>query len=152
MVALLLIVVVASVCVAVTVQRLRARRWTSRAIAVGPHPAETFDEVWLQTTPPRASMRGDPERRTGALTVDPLAQRALFRTDGGDVVQLAEVTDVLAGRRGRDFVNTWIEVHAELDGAPSVVYVNDGGWFGWRPLLTGSNGRLATSLASLRRR
>lgn len=149
MVALLLIVVVVALCIVVAVQRLRARRWTSQALDGSAHDVETFGEVWLQTTTPRSSMRGDRERQSGELSVDPRSHRALFRIDTGEVVQLANLTDVSAGRRGRDAINTWIEVHAELDGAPSVVYLNDGGWFGWRPLVTGSNRRLAQSLAAL---
>jgi hypothetical protein len=149
MAALILVVVIALLCVAVAVQRLRARRWTLEAMDAWPRQAETFHDIWLQTTPPRSSMRAYRDRRTGALSVDPRSQHALFRTDAGDVVRLDAVTDMRAGRRGSDLVNTWIELHAELDGAPSVVYLNDGGWFGWRPLLTGSNRELARSLASL---
>jgi hypothetical protein len=149
MAALILVVVVALLCVVVALQRVRARGWTSQATDAGTRDAETFTGIWLQTTPPRAAMRAYRDRRSGALTVDPVSHHAQFRADTGDVVRLDAVTDVRAGRRGSDFVNTWIEVHAQLGGGPSIVYLNDGGWLGWRPLLTGSNRKLAQSLASL---
>jgi hypothetical protein len=50
---------------------------------------------------------------------------------------------------GSDFVNTWIEVHAEVAGQPTVAFLTDGAWLGWRPLLTGSNMRIVSSLAQL---
>jgi hypothetical protein len=46
-------------------------------------------------------------------------------------------------------VNTWVQVDCDVNGARMLVYLNDGGWLGWRPILTGANTRLADALASL---
>jgi len=59
------------------------------------------------------------------------------------------VLDVLVGRRGSDFVNRWIELKYGGSANPSTVYLNDGGWRGWRPILTRSNRKIAAELRAL---
>jgi hypothetical protein len=64
-------------------------------------------------------------------------------------VVLSDVREVSVGRRGSDIINKWVEVSASLDGAPGRVYLNDGGWLGWRALLSGSNEPIVEALAAL---
>lgn len=67
----------------------------------------------------------------------------------GTIVELVDISDVRMGGRGTDFVNTWVEVRMG-DAAPRpLLYLNDGGWFGRRALLTGSNVRIASAVAGL---
>jgi hypothetical protein len=94
-------------------------------------------------------MRAYRDRQTGDLVVDPVQGHALFEPKRGDPTVLTRISAVQMGGRGSDFVNTWIEVHAEVAGAPKVAFLTDGAWLGWRPLLTGSNTRIVRSLAQL---
>jgi len=52
---------------------------------------------------------------------------------------LEHLHQVLHRRRGSDFFSRWIEVrYGEFDYL-STVYLYDGGWNGWQPLLTRTN-------------
>ena len=105
-----------------------------------------FEEMWCQSELPRASMAARESTRTGVLTVTPTAVE--FRDSRG-TIQLDPVLKVSSGRRGSDFFNRWIEVEFGLRESPSTVFLNDGGWRGWRPILTRSNRRVASELTSL---
>ena len=72
-----------------------------------------------------------------------------FETEAGFPVHLTNVSDVSAGRRGSDKANTWIEVHGEVESKPTVVFVTDATWYGWRPILSRSNEEIAKALAKL---
>jgi hypothetical protein len=63
------------------------------------------------------------------------------------VIQFQPILSVEKDRRGSDFMNRWIEVRYGVAASPSVAYLNDGGWRGWRPLLTASNRRMAVELS-----
>jgi hypothetical protein len=134
--------------------RHRVRRWRRRAtvesnddlVLRGP---VSFPTIWFQTTPPRRRLRAYDDRVTGELLVGPDEGQVLFKPNPGGTLVLSKIVDVQMGRRGTDLANAWIEVHAEMDAAPTVVYLNDGTWMGWRPLLSDSNVRIATALAQL---
>ena len=68
---------------------------------------------------------------------------------GERVLRLQPVLDVLVGRRGKDFVNRWIELRYGDSANPSTGYLNDGGWRGWRPILTRSDRQIAAELRTL---
>lgn len=140
----------------VAVQRQTARRWhegvgaASAGASPSGDPASRFHNVWFQTTTPRAAMRAYRDRQNGDLIVDPVQGHARFEPKGGGpTIALTKIADVRMGGRGSDFVNTWIEVHAMVDAQPKVVFVTDGAWLGWRPLLTRSNLRIVRSLDRL---
>ncbi len=59
------------------------------------------------------------------------------------------VLDVLVGRRGTDLLNRWIELRYGDSANPSTMYLNDGGWRGYRPILTRSNRKIAAELMEL---
>jgi hypothetical protein len=141
----------------VAVQRLRARGWrqpqeaaSQPDLAASEPLGQRFQKVWFQTTPPRAALRAYKDRQMGDLYVDGGKRQALFAVVGRDAVVLTRISDVQLGGRGGDFVNTWIEVHGEIAGESCVVFLTDGAWLGWRPLLTRSNVRIVRSLAHLR--
>jgi len=84
--------------------------------------------------------------RTGVLTVTTTS--AEFRDSRG-AIRLDPVLKVSSGRRGSDFFNRWIEVEFGRQESPSTLFLNDGGWRGWRPILTRSNRRVVSELTSL---
>lgn len=71
------------------------------------------------------------------------------RGNGDRVLRFQPVLGVLVGRRGTDFLNRWIELRYGDSTNPSTVYLNDGGWRGWRPILTRSNRQIAADLSVL---
>ena len=132
----------------VAVQRVRARRWHfQHFVGTRGDGSAEFRGVWLTKTPPQASLGATRQRETGSLSIDYSLGRAVFARRSGGELLLTGVNAVAMGRAGSDFVNTWIEVHA--DGQPSPVYLNDGRWLGWHALLTRSNERMASALAVL---
>jgi hypothetical protein len=92
------------------------------------------------------SLRAHLDRSTGELLVG--NREAEFRHKG-TVTRFAGIRRVSVGRRGTDIQNKWIQVDYGDPAAPSTVYLNDGGWLGWRPLLTSSNKRIAEALGAL---
>ena len=135
-------------------RRRRVRRWRKRATVESNDGRSvrgpvSFPRIWFQTTPPRRSRRAYEARVTGELFVDPDEGQVLFKPNPGGTFVLSKIVDVQMGRRGTDLANVWIEVHAEMDAEATVVYLNDGTWMGWRPLLSDSNVRIATALARL---
>jgi hypothetical protein len=147
-------VVVAVLFALVAMQRHRTRAWRAGAgeSSQGDPPGDgptRFQKVWFQMTPPRASLRAYKDRKMGDLIVDPTQGAAFFQAVGDDVVVLARISDVRIGGHGTDFINTWIEVHAEVSPETRVVYLTDGAWLGWRPLLSRSNTRIVRALAQL---
>lgn len=71
-------------------------------------------------------------------------------TDTSRVVyRFQPVRAVTVGRRGSDFFNRWIELQYGDSLKPATVYLNDGGWHGWRPILTRTNRRIAHYLRKL---
>ena len=145
------IVVLGLVFLLVTWRRYVASRWRPDAArAIAPTGAPYCARVWVQKELPRRSMRAARDRVTGELSVDGATRAATFRVRDGQEVRFSDVQDVQLGARGSDFVNTWVEVHCDVDGQAMVVYVNDAKWLGWRPLLTGANVRLADALAQIR--
>jgi hypothetical protein len=86
------------------------------------------------------------ERMTGKLV---LAEgQAEFRHKGTST-ELLRIRRVSIGKRGSDITNRWVEVQYGDPTSPTTVYLNDGGWLGWRPLLTSSNRRIAEALQAL---
>jgi hypothetical protein len=94
-------------------------------------------------------MRAYRQRKTGTLSTDPTSREVVFDAKDGERTNLSIIRSVEVGGRGNDIVNTWIEVHFGDASTPSTVYINDGGWLGWRPMLTSSNLRIARSLNAL---
>ena len=68
---------------------------------------------------------------------------------GNGVIELQPILSVEKGRRGSDFMNRWIEIQYGDPEQPSTAYLSDGGWRGWRPILTRSNHRILTELSAL---
>jgi hypothetical protein len=149
----LFIVLCAVLFALVGLRRRGARNWerTQNVLHEGDDQAARYGRVWFQRVPPRSSMRAYKDRRTCTLSTDPVHRVAAFEFKTGEREVLDHLLDVNMGGRGSDFVNTWIEIHYGDTSDPKVAYVNDGGWFGWRPLLTGSNVRIARSLTGLMR-
>jgi hypothetical protein len=105
-----------------------------------------YELVWFQEDLPKASMEARRNTLRGSLRIE--KSRAFFYSEGR-VIPLEPIHSVVRGRRGSDFVNRWIEVQYGDTTDPVVAYLNDGGWRGWRPLLTASNRRMAAELSKL---
>ena len=145
--------IAASVLLALVVlQRQRAKVWNRRVETESAVKAKRtqFGSVWLQTTLPRRSMLAFGDRQTGSLLIDPELRRATFHPRHGPALEISSVTSVEMGKRGTDIVNTWIEVHGRIGSDVSIAYVNDGGFLGWRALLSRSNRKLASVLRELK--
>jgi hypothetical protein len=108
--------------------------------------ASSYEPIWYQSELPRAARDARRSTLTGVLRIEDGS--AEFHS-ADQVVQLQPVLSVEMGRRGSDFMNRWIEVRYGEAPFPSVAYLNDGGWRGWRPLLTASNRRMAAELSKL---
>jgi hypothetical protein len=133
----------------VTWRRRATARWRPEsARPVGEPGVPWCAKVWVQKEQPRRSMRAN-DRVTGQLCVDDAARVATFRVPDGQEVQLTNVRAVTVGASGSDFVNTWVEVHCDVNRQTMVVYLNDARWLGWRPILTGANARLADAMSML---
>jgi hypothetical protein len=102
-----------------------------------------FETVWFQQELPEASQSAMCSRRIGTLSIH--GDVAEFQA-GDHRETLSNIRAVSSGKRGSDFINRWVEVeYGEVD---TVVYLKDGRWRGWRPLLTPSNKRIARALQS----
>jgi hypothetical protein len=106
----------------------------------------TYEPVWCQWELPRSSMDARVSTLTGTLSIR--GGRAELRTGDG-VIPFQPVLAVLTGRRGSDFFNRWIELQYGDPEQPSTVYLNDGGWRGWRPVLARTNRKIVADLLSL---
>lgn len=128
--------------------------------------------LWFMTQRPRASFTVFRDRHSGTMYIEQGAVRLEGRRIQ-TVIPVAEVrsvgwfrapetlVDLLGDERrwatdpsGDDVVNEWIEVrYGDATGRDHVVYIADGGWFGWRAILRRALG-LATAvdvvLAALR--
>jgi hypothetical protein len=101
--------------------------------------------MWFQTEPPKSGFDARAHTLIGALTVD---QDAATFEVAGRTVRLSNLKGVAVGRRGSDHFNKWIEV-VYGDNHPQTAYLRDGGWRGWRPILTGSHRPIADALRVL---
>ena len=149
MIIVLTIVLLGLVFGLVTWRRRVTMRWRPDAArSVGDPDTAWCTKTWVQKEPPRRSFRAG-DRVTGQLCVDRSARIATFRVPDGQHVELANVRRVEMWTSRSEYVNTWIQVDCDVNGARMLVYLNDGGWLGWRPILTSANTRLADALASL---
>ena len=149
MVILVTLVALGLVFALVTWRRRTTARWRpDRARRIGAAGTPWCTKVWAQREQPRRSLRSG-DRVTGELCVDADAGAATFRVVDGQHVAFTNVRSVRLSATRSDFVNTWVEVDCDVNGARTPVYLNDARWLGWRPLLTGANTRLADALASL---
>src|ERR1700722_8445009 len=105
-----------------------------------------YELVWFQEEVPNAAMDARRNTLRGTLKIED--GHVLFCA-GDLVAPLEPIHSVVRGRKGSDFVNRWIEVRYGEAASPSVAYLNDGGWRGWRPLLTASNRRMVEELSGL---
>lgn len=104
-----------------------------------------YEPIWCQSELPRAAMDARRNTLTGTLRIGNGTVK--FSTED-HATEFQPVVSVQKGRRGSDFMNRWIEVQYGDPEHPSTVYLNDGGWRGWRPILTGSNRRIVADLSA----
>lgn len=122
----------------------------------------TFESIWYRTEPPTASMTAQAATLFGTLAImedhaeftpGEIPQRMPWsanRTERWErTYRLESIRQVTRGRRGSDFFNRWIEVRYGDSDHPSTVYLNDGGWRGWRPILKRTNRQIEASLKEL---
>lgn len=95
-----------------------------------------FDKVWVRTTPPQMGFDAFASTSVGILTFDP--DHVTFSSPGVQI-SIEEITKVSAARVGNDRVNRWIIVALRNPDGPSELFIKDGTWRGWKPLLTRSN-------------
>src|ERR1700733_1135624 len=115
----------------------------------------TFDPVWLILQRPRPNMDPSSFFAPGTLVIEgqsatfgPSSATLIFPTARPSNVQLALDRIVGVGRKryGWGLVPPFVAISHEADDGITVSYFNDGGWHGWRPLLTGSDGRMGRGM------
>jgi hypothetical protein len=146
-----LLVGIALLTVGVTTQRALARRWRPRDKRSTTRPSEqSFRHVWfLDKQPGFFAAPGLTDRGTGRLVVDAANARATFGSKGRSPIIIENITSVSIGGRGTDFLRTWVEVRFDADLDEQVIFISDGRYLGWAPMLTGSNLRIASALSAL---
>lgn len=102
-----------------------------------------FTEMWLRERVPRPSLDAFDDTEVGTLRV---ARGHLSFKANARTFEVLNITAVRYGREGHDFINRWIRVEY-VDGPHSHrVYLKDGAWRGWRPILTRSNAAILTAI------
>ncbi len=115
----------------------------------------TFDPVWLILQRPRPNL--DPSRfiAPGKLVVEgqsgvfgPSSATLLFPGVRPSSVRLTlgRIVGVSRKRYGWGLAPRFVAISHEADDGITVTYFSDGCWHGWRPLLTGSNGRMVRTI------
>ncbi len=102
-----------------------------------------YEPVWCQSERPRAAPDARRNTVTGTLSIEDGDVK--FSTQD-HAIDFQPVLSVQKGRRGSDFMNRRIEVQYGNPERPSTVYLNDGGWRGWRPILARTNRRIVADL------
>src|SRR4051794_36203593 len=114
-----------------------------------------FDPVWLILERPRPNLNPPRFFAPGKLTIgddrvdfSPSAATLVWpAAQPADVhLTLDHVVDVSRHRYSWGLVPRFIAVKYETVDGIAVAYFNDGSWHGWRPLLTGSNRRMAGAI------
>jgi hypothetical protein len=114
-----------------------------------------FDPVWFVLKRVRPNFHPPSYFVPGMLSVD--GRRVRFGPSGAALLWLTRKSDdvsvtfdhVVAVRRERygwGLVPRFVAITYETDTGQAIAYFNDGGWQGWRPLLTGSNSRMANAI------
>lgn len=102
-------------------------------------PGKHFEQVWFRSEPPERGRDAFAATRVGSLDFD---LSGITFASPGFRVAIDRITEVRYDRVAPDFVNRWIILtHHGADGGGDV-FLKDGGWRGWRPLLTRSNRRI----------
>jgi hypothetical protein len=104
----------------------------------------SFEEVWLRHKVPKASMSAFDATEVGTLRV--ARDHATFETSTGSS-QIANISAIKYGRVGSDFVNRWIRIEYYDKDQYRQVFLKDGGWRGWRSILTRSNAPILAALS-----
>lgn len=134
--------------VSTIVRRWQAARWNSDTASTGWRAQVEIDPAWLTFRPP--TIWGKRDCAVGNLTVDAETQVVEFRGDDQEQYSLKGIGDVAIGRGGADPYNNWISFTYDAPNGGRVrAYVNDGGWYGWRPMFLGTNRRLFECLKSM---
>jgi hypothetical protein len=105
-----------------------------------------YEPVWCQRELPRAAMDARRNTLTGILTIDDGSVK--FSTED-QTIEFRPILSVQKGRRGSDFINRWIEIQYGDSEHPSTVYLNDGAWRGWRPILASTHRRIVADLSAV---
>jgi hypothetical protein len=115
----------------------------------------TFDPVWLILKKVRPNFHTPSYFAPGKLTIGdrrarfgPSAAALVWPTWRPNDISRAfdEVIAVRRKRHGWGLVPRFVEITYQAEDGPAVAYFNDGGWYGWRPLLTGSNRRMVNAI------
>jgi hypothetical protein len=114
-----------------------------------------FDPVWLVLERPRPNLNPPKFFATGRLTIDdnqvefgPSAARLNwpFGPPQQAHLSLSRIVDVSRQRYGWGLFPRFVAITYESSDGTKTAYFNDAAWKGWRPLLTGSNRRMATQI------
>lgn len=115
-----------------------------------------FEQVWHILGRVRPNMNPAKYIEMGTLTVTadcitfrcrPEASFPFMPPQGAKgLMRLDSVVSVTRRRYGWGFVPRFIAIEFVNGERRETAYFNDGGWAGWRPLLTGSNGRMVRDI------
>jgi hypothetical protein len=116
-----------------------------------------FAPIWQIVRRPRPNLNPSKFLNVGELTVTP--REVSFRSDKSSAsssmpipndpptgIVISRIANVGLRRYGWGPFPRFIEIEFEVDGAQRAAFFTDGGWMGWRPILTRSNGGIAHSI------
>lgn len=107
----------------------------------------TFSPTWLCMSPPRRAWDAYRQFRRGTLSIT--RHGAVFRDRDGDL-QISRIREVRTGMAGTDTGNVWIHVtYLDEQSEPRTVFIKDGAWLGWRPILLRTNEPIVSALRSI---
>ncbi len=116
-----------------------------------------FVPIWRIVQKPRPNLNPSEFVNVGELTVTP--REVSFRFDKPSAnssmpipddpatgIVMSRITNVGLRRYGWGPFPRFIEIEFEADDGQRTAFFSDGGWMGWRPILTRSNGGIAHSI------
>jgi hypothetical protein len=114
-----------------------------------------FDPVWLVLEPSRPNLDPPKSFALGRLTIDnsqvefgPSAARLNwpFGRPQQPHLPLSQIVHVSRQRYGWGLVPRFVAITYKSPDGAKTAYFKDAAWKGWRPLLTGSNRRMAAQI------
>jgi len=118
-------------------------------------PVLKFDPVWLVLKRPRPNFDPPSFLAPGELLIE--GHGAKFGPSDATLswpfdrtpdkhLTMDRIVGVRRKRYGWGVVPRLVEITYETTGRAEVAYFNDGGWKGWRPMVTGSNRRMVNAI------
>jgi len=113
-----------------------------------------FDPVWLIRERPRPNLNPPRFLAPGRLVIarhrgefGPSSATLVWRPARNDIhLRMDDIVGVSRQRYGWGLFPRFVAIRYRTSHGEAVAYFNDGGWKGWRPLLTRSNQRMMDAI------